>query len=164
MQIWAWKSHSYASSKSIGVAFGRNCGCRETFEFRWNSRSSGRHWCTKRCNGWYLQRSRLHFSARNLFSSKVPCQYLPLWQKYLSHKICFRIFHKYLFLAKTIYCLNLKKSENCAPSLPLDLNFCFEAKTFVISPLCKIAPPLADEWPWMLLCQDLNSSDFLTCL
>ena len=54
VQIWAWKSHSYASSKSIGVAFGRNCGCRETFEFRWNSTSSGRHWCTKRCNGWYL--------------------------------------------------------------------------------------------------------------
>ena len=87
LQIWAWKSHSYASSKSIGVAFGRNCGCRETFEFRWNSRSSGRHWCTKRCDGWYLQRSRLHFSARNLFSSKVPCQYLPLARKYLSHKV-----------------------------------------------------------------------------
>ena len=105
MQIWAWKSHSYASSKSIGVAFGRNCGCRETFEFRWNSRSSGRHWCTKRCNGWYLQRSRLHFSARNLFSSKVPCQYLPLARKYLSHKV-WPLSDK--FYKKLSSCLRLK--------------------------------------------------------
>ena len=106
VQIWAWKSHSYASFKGIGVAFGRNCGCTETFEFRWNSTSSGRHWCTKRCNGWYLHGSRLHFSARNLFSSKVPCQYLPLSQKYLSHKIwpLSGKFYKKLSSCLRLYC------------------------------------------------------------
>ena len=98
--------------------------------------------------------------AKQLFTTVLHCASEQIWKLHFAK--CFSIFNKYLFLAKAVYCLNLKKSENCALSLPLDLNFCFEAKTFVISPLCKIAPPLADEWPWMLLCQDLNSSDFFT--
>ena len=135
VQIWTWKSHSYASSKSIGVAFGRNCGCRETFEFRWNSTSSGRHWCTKRCNGWYLQRSRLHFSARNLFSSKVPCQYLPLSQKYLSHKIwpLSGKFYKKLSSCLRLYCtVHQNKHRNyISPSVSVSfINIFFSQRQF----------------------------------